>query len=132
MWQESLRLSRELNDHQWVAYKTAGVGWHAWRNGDCDKAHQHFMVARAMWQEQGNTLYLTNNLAGLGMVALHRGDLAESEALLREGLEFVTRVHGKLDRLVNIHSKLGTTLQKKPVKPTRFSGGIVRLRSLQA
>lgn len=110
LWPESLRLSKELGDYDWVAYKTAGLGWNSLRAGNYDEAYQFFTTARAMWQEQGNTLYLTNNLAGLSKVALMRGNLAESEALAREGMAFVTRTHGKLDRLVNVHFQLGETL----------------------
>ena len=110
LWQESLRLSMELDDHEWVAYKTGGLGWMALRAGNDDDAFHHFTASRALWKEQGNTLYLTNILAGLGTVALRRGDLAESEALLREGMAIVSHTHGKLDKLVNVHDLLGRTL----------------------
>ena len=109
-WRESLRLSEELDDFEWVTYKTAGLGWGALRSGNYEEAHRHFVRARDQWQEQGNTLYLSNSLAGLGSVALHRGDLAEGEMLLREGMAAFIRTHGRLDKLVNLHQLLAETL----------------------
>ena len=110
LWRESLRLSEELGDSEWATYKTAGLGWMALRAGNHEDAYSHFVAARNQWQDQGNTLYLSNYLAGLGTVSLHRGDLAEGEAFLREAINAIVRTQGRLDKLVNLHHLLGTTL----------------------
>jgi predicted ATPase/DNA-binding SARP family transcriptional activator len=109
LWQESLRLSEELGDQEWIAYKTGGLAWNAIREGNYDEAHRWFQKVQVMWQELDNTMYITNLLGGLGLVALIRGQLEESERLLRERMA-ISLERGKLEKLVNPYFQLGETL----------------------
>ena len=109
LWQQSLNLSRELGDREWIAHKIGGFAWLAAREGNFDEAYQRFKEAQLLWQELGNTMYVTNMLGGLGFVAMKQGQLEESERLLRKRMA-ISRERGKMEKIVNPHQQLGATL----------------------
>ena len=76
-------LALEIGDREWIAFITGGYAWEAVRLGRYDEAQRLFQQALLLWQEQGNTMYVTNLLAGLGIVAKERGELEESERIFR-------------------------------------------------
>ncbi len=109
LWDQSLRLSQELGDQYWIAYKIAGAAWDAFRAGNYDAAQQGFQQALTMLQTLGNTLLTTNLLGATGIVALEQGRLEESERLLRESMALDFK-RGRVEKLVNLYHFLGTTL----------------------
>lgn len=109
LWLQSLELSQELGDREWIAYKTAGLAWMAFREGDFDQAQQHFQEALLMAQELGTTMYVTNLLGGLGSLARINGRLEESEKQLRKVLA-TSRERGQAEKFTDPYLQLGWAL----------------------
>lgn len=87
MFEENLKLHRELGDKWGIASSINNLGIAAIRQRDYDAARSLYEESLAFWRELGDRRAVALSLANLGNVADLRGDYDAACALYAEGME---------------------------------------------
>jgi predicted ATPase/transcriptional regulator with XRE-family HTH domain len=107
---ESLAISARSNNGWGILQSQIVLGWIAFDTEQYGRAGELFQLCRTMAAELGHTRDLARALAGLGEVALARGELDEAEALLQEA-EVDWQTVGdaiRLAQVLNVRARLAS------------------------
>lgn len=113
LFEESLRLYRELQDKEGIAFSLGNLGIIASKQGDYPTARALYEESLALKRELGNKLGIAATLVNLGIVAYEQGDYPTARLLYEESLalereaEHKWGIAGLLDNLGNVALKQG-------------------------
>ena len=112
LYEESLMLSRQLEDQQSIAHALGNLGWVAWNQADYAGARglyeESLMLSRQVGDQQG----ITHALGGLGWVALSQGDFAGARGFQEESL-MLSRQLGDPQGIARALGNLGNVAQSQ-------------------
>ena len=106
LFEESLRIFRELDDRSNIANTLRGLARMAMAAGDHERAHRVGSESVALYQALGDTVGIINALFNLGGNAFCQGEYARATALLVNGLT-LAREQGNTSTAANIIAILG-------------------------
>lgn len=86
LFEESLRLWREMGNKRGIASTLNDLGWMAWRQGDYAVARALSAEGLALWQDLGERQGIATALTNLGWIAQHQSDYAAAQSLFEESL----------------------------------------------
>ncbi|RPI82165.1 MAG: helix-turn-helix domain-containing protein [Chloroflexi bacterium] len=89
--QESVVISRQLNDVVCQADALDTLGDVFWRHGDFAKARDCYAESLELYRKEGNPLSIGLSLASTGRLHVDYGYYQEAELFLNEGLAFIER-----------------------------------------
>ena len=94
-FEESVALSRALNDGSNLAGALSGLAWVVYRQKDIPRARQLLQESLAIARGSGDTWSLANTLESFGRFALYQGLLDEAADLLEESIALARGVADK-------------------------------------
>ena len=86
LFQQSLHLGQQLDDHKSIATAFANLGTLAMERGEYDQARSHYEQSLKLRRTLGDINSIARALRHLGLVELHQCHYAEAEALVSECL----------------------------------------------
>jgi tetratricopeptide (TPR) repeat protein len=113
MADEGLRLSRQIERLDWIAYAQDALGYFTFCQGDYDAAQAYYAAALENFRSLGHRIGAALALGGLGLVSWSTGDHIESIRLFEESLDICRqtghRLHitSRLSILAQVAADLG-------------------------
>jgi tetratricopeptide (TPR) repeat protein len=86
LYEESLALSREINDTWWLANSLLGLAFVSHDRGDSERATKLYEQSMDLFREQGDKLSLATCLGSVAMLVYSQGDLVRAAQLTEEAV----------------------------------------------
>jgi ATP/maltotriose-dependent transcriptional regulator MalT len=112
--EESLALSRQANDAEFVGSSLLVLGWSSDDRGDHERAEKFYEEGVVLSRESGSTGLLSISLDNLGWAFLTQGDPERAKELFEEAVTLVREVGDTADPLLSLGwvALLGGDLQQ--------------------